>query len=238
VAFLIVVLATLVTYPAGLAIGHPLLLPLLNTAPAYVVMALRLRRGDRQGAAVLMLVWAASLAVFGTLSFVLWPRPVDAVVLNGPAYRDEMFHWILTGQGTEGSLRLFLPQHLLHLVGFIAISLATASTASMVMGSALMNYMSFYVASLAKAGTPAWAVVFLGWQPWAICRVAAFCIFGVVLAEPLLSRLARYPYAGLRGSRKLLLWAGAGILADWVLKATLAPWWGLWLRSVVRVGGG
>ena len=237
-AFLIVVLATLVSYPVGLAIGHPLLLPLLNTAPAYVVMALRLRRGDRQGAAVLMLVWAASLALFGTLSFILWPRPVDALVLNGPAYRDEMFHWILTGQGTEGSLRLFLPQHLLHLVGFIAASLATASTASMAMGAALMNYMSFYVASLAKAGTPSWAVVFLGWQPWAICRVAAFCVFGVVLAEPLLSRLARYRYAGLRASRKLLLWAGAGILADWVLKATLAPWWGLWLRSLLRVGGG
>jgi hypothetical protein len=238
VALLVVVLATLVSYPIGLAIGQPLVLPLLNTAPAFVVMALRLRRGDRQGAAIAMLVWAASQAVFGTLSFALWPRPVDELILNGPAYRDEMFHWIRTGQGSEGSPRLFLPQHLLHLAAFVAVSLATASALSMVMGSLLMNYMSFYVASLARAGAPAWAVVFLGWQPWAICRVAAFCVIGVALSEPLLSRLARYPYPGLGASRRLLLWAGAGILADWVLKATLAPWWGLWLRAVLPSGGG
>jgi len=233
VALLAVILATLVSYPVGLAIRQPLVLPVLNTAPAFVAMALRLRRGDRQGAAMAMLVWAASLALFGTISFLLWPRPVDELILNGPAYRDEMFRWIRTGQGSEGSLRLFLPQHLLHLAAFVATSLATASTVSMIMGSVLMNYMSFYVASLARAGAPAWAVVLLGWQPWAICRVAAFCVIGVALSEPLLSRLAGYPYAGLRAARKLLLWAAAGILADWILKATLAPWWGLWLRAVL-----
>ena len=232
-ALLVVVVAALVSYPIGLLIRQPLVLPVLNTAPAFVVMALHLRRGERRSAVIAMLVWAASLALFGTLSFVLWPRPVGELVLNGPAYRDEMFRWIRTGQGAEGSLRLFLPQHLLHLAAFVVTSLATASVLSMAMGAALMNYMSFYVASLARAGAPAWAVVFLGWQPWAICRVAAFCVLGVVLAEPLLSRLVSYPYPGLRASGRLLLWAAGGILADWVLKATLAPWWGLWLRGLL-----
>jgi hypothetical protein len=105
------------------------------------------------------------------------------------------------------------------------------------MGSVLMNYMAFYVASLARAGVPAWAVVLLGWQPWALCRVAAFCLLGVVLAEPLLARVARYPYAGLGSARRLLIWAAAGDLADWVLKATLAPRWGLWLRGVLPAVG-
>src|SRR5262249_3064514 len=159
---------------------------------AYAVMVKLLRRGDRRGAVIAMLAWAAALAVFGTLSFSLWPRPVDDLVLRGPAYRDEMFHWIRTGQGSEGRLALFVPQHLLHLAAFVASSLATASALSISMGSVLMNYMAFYVASLARAGAPAWAVVFLGWQPWALCRVAAFCLLGVVLAEPLLSRLAPY----------------------------------------------
>jgi hypothetical protein len=55
--------------------------------------------------------------------------------------------------------------------------------------------------------------------------VAAFCLLGVALAEPLLSRLLRYPYPGLGAARRLLWLAAAGILADVVLKAALAPAW-------------
>jgi hypothetical protein len=226
-AFLVV--ATIASYPLGILSGSAWLLPSLNTLPAYLLMVARLRQGDRRGALVAMLAWALTLAVFGTLFFALWPRPVDAVVLNGPAYRDEMFLWIRTGVGREGSFRLFLPQHLLHLAGFVVLSLATASAMSILLGSVLMNFMAFYVASLARAGVPTWAVVALGWQPWAICRVAAFCALGVVLAEPLLRRRFRSLPVG--SPRKLLLWASAGILADWVLKATLAPTWGRWLRG-------
>lgn len=227
------VAATAAAYPVGLALGQPWLLPLLNTVPAYAVMAALLRRGRRDRAVLAMLLWAATLAVCGTTLFALWPSPPDAMVAHGPEYRQEMFAWIRTGVGAEGSPRQFLPQHLAHLAAFILLSVATASAASIFMGAVLMNYMAFYVASLARAGAPAWAVILLGWQPWAVCRVAAFCILGVVLAEPLLSRLARYPYAGLRGSRRWILVAGALILADWVLKAALAPTWGLWLRALV-----
>jgi len=46
-------------------------------------------------------------------------------------------------------------------------------------------------------------------------------------------RLLRYPYGGLRAVKRLLLWAAAGILADWLLKALLAPQWGLWLRALL-----
>ena len=225
----LLVVATIASYPVGILSGSAWLLPSLNTLPAYLLMVARLRAGDRRGALVAMLVWALTLAVFGTLFFALWPRPVDAVVLNGPAYRDEMFLWIRAGFGREGSFRLFLPQHLLHLAGFVVLSLATASALSILLGAVLMNFMAFYVASLARAGVPTWAVVALGWQPWAICRVAAFCTLGVVLAEPLLRR--RFATLPVESPRRLLLWAAVGILADWVLKATLAPTWGRWLRG-------
>jgi hypothetical protein len=225
------VAATLASYPLGLASGQAWLLPLLNTVPAYVTMVVLLRAHRRRDAVVAMLVWAAALAVFGTTLFALWPSPPDALVLNGPAYRDEMFHWIRTGEGREGQLRLFLPQHLGHLAAFVVLSLATASALSIAMGAVLMNFMSFYVASLARAGAPAGVVALLGWQPWAICRVAAFCTLGVVLAEPLLSRVRPYGYEGLRAPAPYLAGAGLGILADWVLKATLAPAWGRWLAA-------
>ena len=221
--------AALLSYPLGLALGSPWLLPLLNTAPAYVVLARRLGRGDRAGAVVAMLLWAAALAVAGTLSFALWRSPVDGLVLNGPAYRDEMLHWIRTGEGREGSLRLFLPQHLLHLGAFVALCLPTASALGILLGAVLMNFMSFYVASLARAGVPAGAVVLLGWQPWALCRVAAFCVLGVVLAEPLLGRFRPLARSGSR--RRCVLAAVACLLADGVLKAVLAPTWGALLRG-------
>ena len=226
-----VVAATLVSYPLGLALGVPWLLPVLNTAPAYVALVRLLARGRRNEAVRLMLGWAVALALGATVSFALWPSPVDGLVLNGPEYRDEMFGWIRTGLGREGDPRQFLPQHLLHLCGFVVLCLATASALSITLGAVLMNYMGFYVASLARAGVPASTVILFGWQPWALCRVAAFCILGVVLAEPLLARLRGARFEGWRAVRPWLLWAAAGILADWVLKAALAPIWGRVLRS-------
>jgi hypothetical protein len=231
------VAATIVSYPLGLWLGGKWLLPLLNTIPAYAAMVVLLRRGRRGRAVAAMLAWAVTLAVVGTLFLRFWPQAPDALVFNGPRYRDEMFHWIRSGEGSEGSLRLFLPQHLLHLVAFVALCLATASAAAIFMGALLMNYMDFYVASLSRAGVTGWAATLLGWQPWAICRVAAFCILGVVLAEPLLSKVLRYPYEGLRAARPWIMIAAAGILADWVLKAALAPAWGRWLRALLPAAG-
>jgi hypothetical protein len=227
----VLVLATLISYPLGLLVGSRFLLPVLNTAPAWWVMVRRLRRGERSGAVRAVLVWAAVLAIAGTTTFALWPATVDDLVLNGAAYRDEMFHWIRTGEGREGSPRLFLPQHVLHLAAFVALSLATASTLGILLGAVLMNFMAFYVASLFRAGVPGLFVVWLGWQPWAICRVAAFCTLGAVLAEPLLVRVA--PYARSGSVRPFVHAALAGILADWTLKALLAPTWGGWLRTLL-----
>src|SRR5262245_14401745 len=98
----LVVIGSAAAYPVGLAVGARWLLPVLNTAPAYVAMVVLLRRGRRDGAVWAMLLWAATLAVCGTLCFRFWPTPVDAVVWHGPEYREEMFHWIRTGIGREG----------------------------------------------------------------------------------------------------------------------------------------
>jgi hypothetical protein len=230
----ILLVASLVSYPLGLALRQPWLLPVLNALPAYIVLVHRLRKGERGGAVRAMLWWAAALAIVGTLAFVWWPAPVGAVVVNGPEYREEMFHWIRTGIGREGSPRLFLPQHLLHLAIFLAIGLVSMSVGAILMGALLMNQMSYYVASLARAGVPGWAVTLIGWQPWAIARVAAYSTLGVLLAEPLLLRL----FPGAREKLKVgraayIIAAMSGILTDWFLKSLLAPLWGHWLRALL-----
>jgi len=229
---LIVVLLAVLSYPLGLALGVPALLPVLNAAPAYGAMVLLLRRGELRRAVVVMLVWAAALAVTGTLTFATWPQPPDALILHGPEYREEMFAWIRTGAGTEGSPRAFIPQHALHLGAFVVLSLLTASALSITMGAVLMNYMDFYVASLARAGAPLWAVVLLGWQPWAMARVAAFSTLGVVLAQPLLRRVA--PGVATRSAaRPFVIAAATLLLLDVALKTILAPTWGRILRGVL-----
>jgi len=232
----ILILATAVSFPLGLLIGNPWVLPILNAVPAYIVLVHRLRKGERGGAVRAMLWWATTLGIVGTVTLAVWDSPAASTILHGPAYQAEMFRWIRTGVGAEGSPRLFMPQHLLHLAVFVALSLLSASALSIVMGAAMTNYMSFYVAALYRAGVPTWGVTLLGWQPWTVSRVAAFCTLGVILAEPLLFRLVPTAKARLKviGRRSYLVAAITGLLVDWGLKAALAPWWGGWLRSLLR----
>jgi len=223
---------TFLSYPLGLLLGQPWLLPLLNAAPAYAVLVHRLSRGERGGAVRAMLWWAAAVALTATVAFVWWPKPVGPLVLLGPAYRAEMFQWIRTGHGSEGNIRLFLPQHLLHLGVYLVLGVLTASAGAILMGGVLMNQMAYYVAELARAGVPAWAVTLLGWQPWAIARIAAFCTLGVLLAEPLLFRVVPQARGRLKGAGRAayVVAAMSGLLSDWFLKAILAPTWGRWLH--------
>ena len=231
----VLVLATVASYPLGLWLRNPWLLPVLNALPAYAVLVNRLRRGERGGAVRAMLWWAATLAIVGTVALVWWPQPAADVVWHGAQYKNEMFRWIRTGRGAEGNVRLFLPQHLLHIAIFVTAGLATASAGAIVMGAGLMNYMAYYVASLARAGVPPWAVTLLGWQPWAIARVAAFCTLGVLLAEPLLCWAFPAAEGRLKKTRRApyVVAAMTAILLDWFLKFLLAPTWGLWLRKLL-----
>ncbi len=232
---IVLLLATLVSYPIGLGLRQPWLLPVLNALPAYVVLVHRLRKGERGGAVRAMLWWAAALALVGTVAFVWWPEPMGRLVVHGPAYKSEVFSWIRTGRGAEGNIRLFLPNYLVHLGAFIVAGLGTGSAGAIFMGAVVMNYMSYYVAALAKAGVPPWAVTLLGWPPWAIARAAAFATLGVLLAEPLVTLVFPNAKAKLKaGTRAAYIVAAmSGILTDWFLRFLLAPTWGRWLRALL-----
>ena len=47
---IILILATIASYPIGLWLHQPWILPALNALPAYVVLVHRLRKGERGGA--------------------------------------------------------------------------------------------------------------------------------------------------------------------------------------------
>lgn len=225
------------SYPVGLLVEPLYLLPALNALPAWWLMTRRLRAGDLRGAILLMLVFPLALAVFGTTYLALWPTTDGRtpLIFHGPEYREEMFDWIRFGGGTEGNWRRFLPQHITHLTAFVVMSLLTGSLVSITGGAVITNYMDGYVASIHRAGAPLWATVFFGWQPWAICRVAAFCILGVVLAEPVLSRVFKYKAQSWSRVRPWILIAMTLIAADWIMKASLARYWGRILNSAMPV---
>jgi hypothetical protein len=231
----VLLLATLASYPAGLWLRQPWLLPALNALPAYVVLVHRLRKGELGGAVRAMLWWAAAMAIVGTVAVVWWPEPIGRLVLNGPGYKNEMFAWIRSGRGAEGNIRLFLPEHLVHLGAFVVVGLGTGGAAALLMGAALMNSASYYVSALAKSGVPPWAVTLLGWPPWTVARAAAFATLGVLLAEPLLTLVFPTAREKLKASTRAayVVAAMSGILTDWFLKFALAPTWGKWLRALL-----
>jgi len=226
------------------AAGSRFILPALATLAVYPTLAALLLQGRRRAAAVATLLWAASLSAGVIASAVRDPGGTEAVVLNGAAYRDEMFAFIRTGSGTEGDPSRFLPRHLLHLVAFCALSAGSGGLLGIALGAVLVGYMSYYVGSLAAAGgAPALA---LGWPPWAILRVIAFVLLGIALSEPLLLAIDRRArgrpgpqdaanraistQTGRPSWRSWYIAAAVLLVADAALKALLAPAWAALLR--------
>jgi hypothetical protein len=211
----------------------PLLVPVFNTLASYPFMVAALRRGDVRLAIARMLVWALALGVCATA--LAYARPWDAgkTFANGARYREEMFAWVMTGNGAESRPSQFIPLHVRDTALFVAIDAATAGFGGMAMGAALMNYMGTYVGSLASASRRPFAAAILGWHPWAVIRVASFVVIGVVLSLPLLSRVFRFRVDRAE-ARRLLVWAAIGLAVDITLKALLAP---AWRNLLLRIAG-
>jgi len=227
-----IVLATVLSYAAGWAIGVPALVPVFNTAASFPFMVTALKRGDLRLAVARMLLWAMTMAVCATAIAYLRPWEAGRVFVNGARYREEMFGWVMTGRGAESTPSVFIPLHLRDAALFFVLSAATGGIGSMPMGAALMNFMGTYVGSLAAASSRPVLTLILGWHPWAVIRIASFVVIGVVLSAPILSRLFKFTVDA-AAARRLLLWAVAGLVADAALKALLAPTWQRLLLHVV-----
>lgn len=222
----------LISTAAGFALSNKFALPLLNILFAYPVMYSLLKLERRKAAFGAMLFWAFCMAVVTVNACVQFPMAAERSIFHGADYVREQLHWIKTGEGTEGDPLKFVPQHLFHFTAFVVLALLTAGILSLYMGAILMNYMSFYVGSVILASHDPITAALMGWHPWAVIRVASFVILGVILAEPGVCRLSGryYEYEGARP----YFWAAlTGVVIDIIMKALLAPWWGLELRKLI-----
>jgi hypothetical protein len=229
----VIVGGTAVSYLAAMLIGIPALVPFLNVAPAFPFMIASLRRGRVAEAIWRMLIWAAALAVCATTISYLATAESGRLFLRGESYRREMFEFLVSGYGPEGNIRLFLPQHLAHAAVFCALALATGALLAMPLGAMLMNYMSYYIGALGAASAHPWKAMALAWVPWALVRIGGFVTLGVVLGAPVLGGLFKFEYR-LRSQIHWIVWAGAALVADVLLKWALAPSW----REMIRNAAG
>lgn len=210
------------------------LLPLGQALLAWPVLLRDLRRGAVALAAVHMLFWSLLVSVLTIEATIHFPGASEAAILRGAAYREEMFTWIRTGVGAEGTPRQFLPQHLLHYALTLALSLLTAGLAGLVLGAVLLNYMNYYVGCLVAEGARPLLGSIFGWPIWAEIRVAAFVLGAIAAADFGLARVMRRAPWRPEGTRRLMLWSVAFFLADLLIKALLAhPWRRILLRALL-----
>src|SRR4029078_8041013 len=99
------------------------------------------------------------------------PERARSAIFHGEPYRREMFGWIATGQARENDPRGFVPQHLLHLRAFLLLTWVSAGSLGLVLGAALVGYMSYFVGSFAAAAGEPVLGALAAWVPWSVVRV-------------------------------------------------------------------
>ena len=224
---MLLAIGTVLTTIASLSFAIPKLMPLLGAGVIYPLYLLLVSRRCYNRAMVWVLWWAIcqSFAVAGAT--VLAPERAGEVVLHGAVYTENMFHWIRTGEGAEGSLQLFLPVHLREYALFSALSLVTFGSAALILGTYLLNYMNFYVGQLVYESSHPWLAAVVGWPPWSMLRVVGYIATGLALTALALN-LGHYfsrRFPQLHFPRQYFLMGLGLLLGDLLVKATLAPIW-------------
>ncbi len=206
-----------------LARYNPWLLPLTMTLFIYPIFVLDLRLKASWKAVAHVLLWAlASSVVIASYSY-FFPEQAGATVIKGREYFNEMLHWIYTGQGPEGDPNLFLKPKFIELGAFISLTALTGGFAGLFLGSYLLNYMNFYVGTLATmvSGIKLPILLVFSWPIYAILRVIGYVNLGVYFSVPLL-RIFKIVHLKEKDVREHLIIGLTLVAFDFILKATIA----------------
>jgi uncharacterized membrane protein len=214
---------------ASFVFGNPWLMLILNAMVIYPVFLQKINRQSYRKALLLVLLWAVFQSIAVIITTLKTPEQAATVIFRGVSYTDEMIHWIRTGEGAEGSLRLFLPIHVKYYGAFSLLSFLTLGWASLLLGTYLLNYMNYYVAQLIAMSAKPWLAVLIGWPIWSILRVIGFICTGIALTALGLTIIRNIQHKKERWKwdfpRPFLL-AGIGfVIADIIVKALIAPIW-------------
>ncbi|MGK7924187.1 MAG: hypothetical protein AB4290_02855 [Spirulina sp.] len=234
--FLVLTIGVILSTIVSFVVGNPWLVPLFGTLVAYPLYIFQVLQSQYKSAFVWVMIWAILQSIAIGIATTLMPEKAAEIILKGAGYTEEMFHWIRTGEGAEGSLALFLPDHLKQYGIFCVLSFMTLGSAALFFGTFQLNYMNFYVAELARQSTNPFLAVCLAWYPWSILRTIGFICTGITLTVLGLNLLNR-----IRGNKsqqnfpRLYLWMGIGfVIADIIVKASLAPIWRNFLVLILR----
>ncbi|MEH2248972.1 hypothetical protein [Nostoc sp.] len=229
------VIGVILSTSASFVFGIPWLMPIFGAAVPYPILFLHVRRQQHKSAFWWMLLWGVLQSIAIIVATTIAPQTAAKNILRGQSYTTEMLHWIRTGEGSEGSLSLFLPEHLLEYGIFCILCIVTLSSVALIFGTWMLNYMSFYVAELVKVSAKPWLAAILGWYPWSILRIIGFIATGVALAALGLNLVTR-----IRGEvpkspfpKTYMLIGICFVIADIVVKAVLAPIWQKLLLSAL-----
>ena len=196
-------------------------LPVLTAIAGYFPFAMEAQVSFARGFLILVL-WTLILSLlilwFSRRDPVIWER----LIWRSREYSDSMMRWIETGELPEGSPRQVILFHFKHTVLYCLLAFLSLNFLSLVLGSALLNYMNFYVAQLSNRTSRPRLLLWMGWNPWSVIRVLSFLYLGMVVSAPTMWLLFAIPW---RLSVSLLLPGLIGLVLDLFLKLTLSHRW-------------
>src|ERR1041385_4495342 len=96
--YVYIILGTFLSIVIGFFLENRFVLPVLQIAISYPILYSLLIRRMRNRAFVAMLIWALCVGVMTVAASTQFPDTAAKTILHGPAYADEMLHWIKTGE--------------------------------------------------------------------------------------------------------------------------------------------
>jgi hypothetical protein len=191
------------------------------TVAGYFPFVLEVQKSFARGFLILFF-WTLLLSVL--VLFLSWREPerMERLIWRANEYSSGMFRWIETGELPEGSTSQVIYFHLKQTLIYCLLAALSANFFGLLLGSALLNYMNFYVSKLARNSLNSWKAFLMGWNPWSIIRVLSFLWLGMVVSSFSMQLLFAIPW---RPSLGLVIPPLLGIVLDVFLKITLSRRW-------------
>lgn len=205
------------------AMGQPRFLPAVQTLALFSFLFYAIRRGHLPQALRIVAIWLVLQITMLLLLTVLAPTQVERAISNGFQQRADTLLWFYGGQGLPDAWFTQPGGRLGELLGILFGSLFTGGIIGLWVLIRAANLAAFVMGSLLQS-QPGLRTFLAMFQPWTLCRLAAYGGLVGLLAEPLLTSNWR-PQFYLTIRRRPLLLSGALLLLSLLLEVLLPTLW-------------